>query len=251
MFDALIQDLAGDFAFKRNVRSVSGQVEDLQIAYDIQDRLRPYIGKICGRKIAANAPALMNAAGLDTPIFGLIIGQEALLTESVLCISDYAQLVLEPEFAAVVGRNVPAGMVLSTEILSEYVDRFSMAFEVLDRRNDTQAMHGPTYVVNNVFNAGVVLDDAKLDLNVLEQGAYAANFTESNKILFSGENTAPQNPLEACVCVINHFTARGETVKSGEVVLCGAHHPPIVISAEGRYDFRLSSGEEVSLTTLV
>ena len=250
MFDALIQDLAVDLALRRDVRSVFGEVDDLEDAYHIQDRLRPHLGAICGRKIAANSPALMTALDMDVPIVGLITGQITIPTRSELHLSDYAQLALEPEFAAVIGREVPPGTVLSTKILGDYVDRFSMAFEVLDCRNNMNSMHAPTFIVNNLFNAGVVLDHAAIDMDALDRKAFEATFKVGDKILFENENNAPQNPLEACAFVINHFTARGEAVKVGEVILCGAHHPPTIVGDEGCYVFTLCSGEEVSLSIL-
>lgn len=245
---SLIHDLVDDIALGRAVRSVAGVLDDIEDAYDVQELLRPHLGPLCGRKIAANAPALMKAAGLNAPIVGLITGEEALPSGVELCLSDYAQLALEPEFAAVIGQDVPAETFLTTETLRDYVERFSMAFEVLDRRNDVHPMHGPTFVVNNVFNAGVVLSDAVLDLEKLDLGDCHATFTAVGKEVVSGVNSAPQNPLEACAFVINHFTARGESVKAGEVILCGAHHPPMVIGDEGKYVFTLESGEAVNLS---
>lgn len=248
MFDALVQELVDDIALRRDVRSVAGIVDSMAQAYDIQDKIRPHLGNTCGRKIAVNAAAMMQAIGLDAPIVGHIIGAAPLASGVTLRRSDYAQLALEPEFAAVVGADVPAGTVLNAHTLRDYVERFSMAFEVLDRRNDVHPMHPPTFVVNNVFNAGVVLDDTALDVDALERGNYDAAFTAVGDVKVSGSNTAPQDPISACAFVINHFTARGEDVKAGEVILCGAHHPPMVIDAEGAYVFKLSSGEEVSLS---
>lgn len=248
MSDRLVIELLEDIALGRDVRSVAGHVDDVAQAYDIQDKICAELGPVCGRKIAANAPALMEKAGIDKPIVGMITGQAAMVSGAELRISDFAQLALEPEFAAVVGEDVPAGTVLTTETLRGHVERFSLAFEVLDRRNDMHPLHGPTFIVNNVFNAGVILDDAALDINALEQGAYTAKFTAVGDVLVSGDNTAPQDPLAACAFVINHFTARGEDVKAGEVILCGAHHPPMVIDAAGTYTFSLSTGEEVNLS---
>jgi 2-keto-4-pentenoate hydratase len=246
--DTLIKELADDIRLGRPVRSVAKDIDHVSQAYDIQDELRPYLGATCGRKIAMNAPALMAAAGVSEPIVGLIVGASALLDGVTLHVSDFAELALEPEFAAVVGSDVPAGTVLTADTLRDHVSRFSMAFEILDKRNDAHPMHPPTYVVNNVFNAGVVLDGAVLDLDALEQGSYEAEFTAAGDVLVSGSNTAPQCPIEACVFVLNHFTGRGETIKAGEVILCGAHHPPMVIGQEGTYEFSLSSGEAVSLS---
>lgn len=248
MSDALVQDLADDIAFGRVVRSVAGQVEDVSQAYDLQDALRPHLGAVCGRKIAANAPAMMEAVGLDAPLVGMITGAAALASGAELRISDYAQLALEPEFAVVVGTNVLAGTVLDAVSVQDYIERVSLAFEVLDRRNDPHGMHPATYVANNIFNAGVVLGAAPLDPAALAAGGYHASFTAVGETMVEGENTAPQDPFAACAFVINHFTARGEDVMAGEVILCGAHHPPMVICDVGKYDFALASGEAVSLS---
>lgn len=245
MSDALVQDIADDILFGRPVRSVP---LDLAQAYDLQDKVVLKLGATCGRKIAMNAPELMELAGISEPIVGQILGQEALGSGVALRLSDYAQLALEPEFAAVIGKDIPAGTVLDKSSLLRHVERFSMAFEVLDRRHDTGGMHAPSFVVNNVFNAGIVLSDAALDTTALDAGEYGAQFTAAGEVIISGDGTAPQNPLEACLFVINHFASRGAIVKAGEVILCGAHHPPIVIGVEGIYAFSLLSGEAVSLS---
>jgi 2-oxo-3-hexenedioate decarboxylase len=248
MADTLIQDLADDIALGRPTRSVAGTIEDVAQAYDIQDELRSHLGVTCGRKIAMNAAPLMAVVGVSEPIVGHIVGEGALPDGTNLRISDYVELALEPEFAAVVGQDIPAGTVLTSETLRDYVSRFSMAFEILDRRSDEHPMHAPTFIVNNVFSAGVVLADAVLDMDALEKGTYEAKFTAAGEVLVSGSNTAPQDPIEACVFVLNHFTGRGETIKAGEVILCGAHHRPMVTGLEGTYEFSLSSGEAVSLS---
>ena len=245
MSDTLAQDIADDILFGRPVRPV---LSDLAQAYDLQDKVVSKLGAICGRKIAMNAPTLMEMAGIGEPIVGQILGQVALGSGATLRLSNYAQLALEPEFAAVIGKDIPAGMVLDKSSLSRYIERFSMAFEVLDRRHDTGGMHAPSFVANNVFNAGIVLSNAILDIAALDSGEYCAQFTAAGEVIFSCEGTAPQNPLEACLFVTNHFTSRGSVVKAGEVILCGAHHPPMVIGAEGMYGFSLLSGEEVSLS---
>ena len=210
--------------------------------------LRDHLGAVCGRKIAANSPALMKMLELDLPICGLITGQLALPTRSEVHLSDYAHLVLEPEFATVIGREVPSSTVLSTKILGHYVDRFSMAFEALDCRNEMNSMQGPAFVVNNVLNAGIMLDNAAIDMVALDKKAFEASFTAVDEVMLENENNTLQNQLEACTFVINRFTARGEAVKIGEVFLCGAYHPPMIIGDEFCRVFTLSSGEEFSLS---
>ena len=192
----------------------------------------------------------MKMLELDLPIFGLITGQMALPTRCEVHLSDYAHLVLEPEFTTVIGREVPSSMVLSTKILGDYVDRFSMAFEALDCRNEMNSMHGPTFIVNNVLNAGVMLDNAAIDMVALDKKAFEASFTAVDDVMFENENNTLQNQLEACTFVISRFPERGEAVKIGEVILCGADHPPTIIGDEFCHVFTLSSGEGFSLSIL-
>ncbi|MEJ6709262.1 MAG: hypothetical protein QNK92_10780 [Amylibacter sp.] len=245
MSDALANDIADDILFGRPVRSVR---KNLAQAYDLQDKVVHKLGAVCGRKIAMNAPALMEMAGISEPIVGQVLGLAAHGSGVTLRVSDYAQLALEPEFAAVIGKDVPAGTMLDKSLLLTHVERFSMAFEVLDRRHDTGGMHAPSFVANNVFNAGIVLSDAALNTKSLDAGEYDAKFTAAGEVIISGKGTAPQNPLDACLFVINHFTSRGAVVKAGEVILCGAHHPPMVIGTAGMYGFSLLSGEALSLS---
>lgn len=248
MNDTLAQKIADDILYGRPVMSVQGVLDDLAQAYDLQDKVVSKLGAICGRKIAMNAPALMEAAGISEPIVGRILGQAALASGVTLRMSDYVQLALEPEFAAVIGQDVSVGTVLDKSSLLKHVERFSMAFEVLDRRNDTSGMHAPSLVANNIFSAGIVLSDSVLNTKALDAGEYDAEFSAAGETIVSGKRTAPQNPLDACLFVINHFASRGGVVKAGEVILCGAHHPPMVIEAEGMYGFSLLSGEAVSLS---
>lgn len=244
----LIQLLVDDIRLGRPVRSIAGVVDDFETAYDIQDRVVPQLGPTCGRKIAMNSTTLMDMAGISEPIVGHIVGEAALADGASVSVSDYAELAIEPEFAAVISVDIPAGTHVEASDLSEVVARFSLAFELLDKRHDAHAMHAPTYVANNVYNAGVVLDETPLDMVALADGAYEAKFTANSEVIVAGKSTAPQNPLEACAFVINHFTARGQDVKAGEVILCGAHHPPMVVAGAGAYVFSLSSGQEVSLS---
>ncbi len=248
MGDDLIQDLVDDIRLGCPVRSLSGVLDDLEAAYDVQDQVVPHLGPTCGRKIAMNSAALMEMARITEPIVGHVVGDAPLASGASLRVSDYRELAVEPEFAVVIAKDIPAGTRIEARALGDVIARISLAFELLDKRNDTHAMHAPTFVANNVYNAGIVLDQAPLDIAALDAGAYAATFTAKGGVIVNGPATAPQNPLEACAFVINHFTARGQAVKAGEVILCGAHHPPMVIEGTGTYEFSLSSGQEVSLS---
>jgi len=112
MCEEIAELIAKDIAEKKTVRSLKGQVEDLAQAYDIQDKVTQSFPAICGRKIAMNAPALMQKAGVSEPIAGVITGGAALGSGAEFNPVDFAELAIEPEFAAVIGKDIPAGTTL-------------------------------------------------------------------------------------------------------------------------------------------
>lgn len=244
----LVKDLTDDILQKRNVRSMRDVVEGLEEAYGVQDKVVANLGATCGRKIALNTAAQMEKAGIDKPTAGVILGDGPISNGATLRISDYSELALEPEFVAILSADIPAGTVVEPANLMSVVARFSMGFEVLEKRNAPADLHAPTFIANNVFNAGCVVSETGLEPDMLQNGAYDALFNAAGDIKVQGKGTAPQNPLEACAFVINHFTARGQSLRKGELILCGAHHPPLSIEKTGDYVFSLSSGEAVSLS---
>ncbi|MDR6266375.1 fumarylacetoacetate hydrolase family protein [Roseobacter sp. N2S] len=244
----LVKELTDDILHKRDVRSMRDVIESLDEAYAIQDKVVANLGATCGRKIALNTAAQMEKAGINKPTAGVILGSGPIANRASLRISDYSELAIEPEFVALLSTDIPADTVVQPANLMAVVEKFTMGFEVLEKRNAPADLHAPTFIVNNVFNAGCVVSETGLDPDRLQKGDYDALFTAVEDVKVQGKGTAPQNPLEACAFVVNHFTARGENLRKGELILCGAHHPPLSIKKAGDYVFSLSSGEAVSLS---
>ena len=244
----LVKELTDDILQRRDVRSMRGVLEQLEEAYAVQDALVPHLGPTCGRKIAMNTAAQMEKAGIDTPIAGVILGTGAIPNGATLRVSDYSELALEPEFVAVLSEDIQAGTAVDPADLMAVISHFCMGCDVLEKRNAPADFHAPTFIANNVFNGGCVVSDTTLDPEILQNGAYDALFKAAGEIKVQGKGTAPQNPLAACAFVINHFTARGQTLRKGELILCGAHHPPLSIVKTGDYVFSLSTGEAVNLS---
>jgi 2-keto-4-pentenoate hydratase len=244
----LVKLLLQDLRARQNLRSMVGMLDSVASAYDVQDLVVAQFGPICGRKIALNTPKALEMAGIIEPIVGYIVGERTLPDQCSLRLSDYSELALEPEFVAVLGHDVPARRILHPAEVLDFVDRFSLGFKVLDRRRPAAGLHIPTYIANNVFNAGCVISDIALDPDRLVHGQYEIAFHGGGGVIMAGTKTAPQNPIEACAFIINHFTARNQKISAGETLLLGAHHPPLAVPRAGEYRFSLTSGEAVSLS---
>lgn len=225
-------------------RSLRGTVADVATAYAVQDALRPSLGPVCGRKIAANTPKLLEAFGIEQPICAMIVGPGPLPSGADLPLGAFLELALEPEFIAVVGRDVDGPV--TEEDIPQIISHFAAGFEVLDRRRAGSDLHGPTAVSYNIMNAGCVISGDRIAPATLKSD-YDARFMLAGEALVDGTNTAPQHPFAAAAFILNHFTSRGEKVSAGEVLLCGAHHLPVTVSAPGRAEF-VAAGSAVSLS---
>ncbi|MCP5088763.1 MAG: hypothetical protein GY952_18380 [Rhodobacteraceae bacterium] len=248
MIDELAAAIGADIRNGRDLRVLSSTVETLEQAYAIQDRLAAHLGPVTGRKIAWNLPELMRRYDVDRPVAARVFGDTIVQNGARLSLRNYVTLALEPEIAAVVALDVPAGVDLSQDNISKYIKCLLPAFELVDRRNAGAENHAPTVLANNVFNVGGVLGTGGVAPSDYAAQAGRACFAAAGKRLLDGLDTAPEPPLTSALFVLRHFLARGETIKAGEVIFCGAHHPPLIVKEPGDYSFEVAGVGAVSLS---
>ncbi|MCP5074361.1 MAG: hypothetical protein GY947_13875 [Rhodobacteraceae bacterium] len=227
--NALAAEISEDIRLGRDLRNLRSRIETLQQAYAIQDRLTAHLEPVAGRKIAWNLPALMQRYQVDGPVAARVFGCTIRPDGAELALRDYVTLALEPEMAAVVGQDIAPGTSLDSENISNYINRLLPAFEVVDRRNAGAETHAPTLVANNVLSAGGVLGQGGIGSTDYASKARRTVFDADGNRLLDGIDTAPENPLKSALFTIRHFLARGETIMAGEVLFCGAHHPPLIV----------------------
>jgi len=235
------------------IKDCSSEIPDIGTAYDVQDLVMAEISKdrggFAGCKIAFNSPALMQKLGVDSPAVGRIVADQAFESGVKIVAESYRNFMIEPEIAAVLGESLRAGETISTEQAEAAVARYFPAFELLDRRNYQGMMHIPTVVAHNVFNAGIVCGGPGLAPKDFDWKFVETNCTDNGNTVVQGAGIAPQNPAEAVAFIANHFTARGQSLPEGSLLLLGAHCPLYKVEA-GR-EMRLSLGAlgEVSFST--
>lgn len=240
--DSIEAHLRGVMAGAADATSLEGRLDDLDAAYDLRDAVADGLGPVCGWKIALNGPGQVEQLGLPGPIVSRIVGEQPMASGVTLRRSAYRGLALEPELAVVMGREVTAP--LERTDMPGVVDRIHVAFEVLDRCGLGAVLHPPTFVANNIFNAGVVLGDS-ISSDSLD-GA-RGRFVFDGEEQFDRSDSAPQHPYDAALHVINHVVGRDLPVARGAVILCGTHHPPLPVQVDAAAMFRVGDSE-VSLS---
>ena len=202
-------------------------------AYEIQSRLADTLvaggqfGGIAGYKLAVNGPAQMAHFGVTEPAAAFLFEREAVRSPAELAAGSFANLVIEPEIAAIIGAGIDdVGETLDRDDVAKAIEKFVPALELIDMRGlKMPDVTLPAAVALNVLNAGCVIGDDGVrpaDLNLTDM---TATLLFDGKPVASGTNAAPQHPLDAVTWLIGHLRQRSLALQPGMIVLCGTHVP--------------------------
>lgn len=221
-------------------------------AYAAQDRmaaiLAPRRGGIGGRKIAWNGPGQAAALGLPGPAIASVFAAGVRETPARLIAADWVSFFFEPEIAAVLGEDLPprAGGYTAADLAGRAI-RLHPAFELLERRQaGAPSPHG--VIAGGVFNEGLVLGGPGLPAGDVDVAALRSVVQLNDAVILDRENGAPMPPLEAAALIASHFSARGVTLRAGEILLCGAHLPPRAEPGPATLTYHLGPLGSVSLS---
>ena len=231
----LISQIADDIESHSAFREFEGQIEaDFDSAYNTQDRVvaelikRGTRASICGYKIALNAESLMKHFSVSEPISGHLFEDQRHLSSATLSPDNYRSLLIEPEIAAVMGRDLKMGNGKhDRDSVLPAIAMFVPAFELVDTRDaHIPDLQLTTAIAQNITNEGLVVggpgilphDLAVDDLDVI------ISFDDTPIAELKG--AAPQHPLDAVAWLANQLERRGKRLEAGQVVLCGSHMPP-------------------------
>ncbi|MCF6305466.1 MAG: hypothetical protein L3J33_08850 [Rhodobacteraceae bacterium] len=228
-------------------------IPDMATAFEVQDavvaELAKGLGGFAGYKIAFNSNALMAKMGLSHPGMGRVFAGQVYDNGIRLDAESYVNLMIEPEIAAVLSADINPGDDLSVQALSQKVERFFPAFEILDRRSIDGLAHVPSIIAHNVFNAGIVVGGPGLPPQEFDFSSLHTNCKDSGETVIEGTGIAPQNPLEALAFLARHFTGRGQVMPAGSLLLLGAHCPLYAVGAGRQMTLDMGRFGSVSFST--
>ncbi|MFT7028487.1 MAG: 2-keto-4-pentenoate hydratase [Paracoccaceae bacterium] len=220
-------------------------------AYDAQDRmaaiLGPRRGGIGGRKIAWNGPGQAAAMGLPGPAIAPIFAAGVRETPARLFAADWVSFFFEPEIAAVLGEDLPPreGGYTADDLTGRAI-RLHPAFELMDRRRcGAPSAHG--VIASGVFNEGLALGGPGLPAGDVDVAALRSVVTLNGDVILDRVGAATMHPLEAVALIATHASARGITLRAGEILLCGTHLPPQAEPGPATLTFDLGPLGSVSL----
>ena len=250
---ALVRDHAGKRKIVPFARDYGAT--DLDGAYAIQaayvKKLDATHGRRAGYKIGLTSKRMQEMCGVDHPNSGVVFESRLHKSGVTLSLSKLVHLGIEFECCARLGASLPPRTrPYHMDEVAAAVDAVCPAFEVIDDRNSDYPLDLLSLVADNSWNEGNVLGEFKSTWPDLGK---AKSVLECNgRVIDEGKGSdVLGHPFEPLRWLANNLSARGETLKKGEIVLTGSwvttrfpkagEHYKYSIEGVGSVEVRLSA----------
>ena len=203
---------------------------DLAQAYAAQDEFHKLVaaagrGPLVGYKIALTSAAMQRMAGFDQPCAGALFADTVYPSPARLKRANYLHLGVECEMAVRLAADLPAaGAPYVRDKVAEAVADCLPAFELIEDRNaDYGQLDALSLVVENCWNAGVVLGAATADWRDLDLVNAVATLDFNGETVDRGRTgDAMGHPFEVVAWLANHLAGRGRQLEAGMIVMTGS-----------------------------
>ncbi len=232
---------------------VQGKPMSLAQAYDVQDqlvqiRMARQGARLAGLKIALNAPAAWQKAGLTEPVFGQLLDSALLPSGVALSMSDYTHMKFEFEVAVRIGRELSGAGLDSVDAVAGWIDAVAPAVEVLDDRcPDKSAPDAPTLVACNVNNTSVILGDWQAPVPDFNRHI---TIRSHGKVIEEGNVASIVNPLESVYWLAKAMARQQRTIAAGAVIITGNLMTVRFPGAGDQFTFELEGLGSVSFSCI-
>ena len=187
-----------------------------------------------GWKLGMGVPAAMSKLGTDAPLVGYLLAGARVDDGGTVSLDGWSNAKLEPEIAVHMGADLAAGA--SREEAQAAISGLGVAIELVDL--DPDADDPEAILAADIFQRhvllGPVVDGAGSDgasARVLRNGEEAAATADATE--------ATGDPVDLVLHVANVVGEAGETLRAGEVVICGSVVPALDVAPTDTVEVRL------------
>lgn len=186
--------------------------------------------RIVGRKAGLTAKAVQAQLGVDQPDFGALFEDMRVADGGTLDPAKTLQPKAEAEIAFVLGAGLPDPDTSVAQVAAA-VASVHAAIEIVDSRIADWKISFADTVADNGSSAFFVLSGTGLPLEGLDLEGAAMEMQVNGVVASTGVGAAALgNPLNAAAWLARTLAARGEPLKSGDILLAGALGPMVTLN---------------------
>jgi 2-keto-4-pentenoate hydratase len=197
----------------------------LDRAYEIQDALRAALAKrgerVIGWKAGFTGKTSQQMFGVDHPVCAFLLASGVYSTGAAVPLSRFVGLVVEVEIAFVMARDL-AGPGVTPVAAGLAVEGAMPALELVDFRYSGKPTAADV-VADGVYANAVVLGQPLTRTAGLDLALEGVVYEQNGQI--AATNTAAEvlgHPFNSLAWIANHLGARGQGLKTGDLVMSGS-----------------------------
>jgi 2-keto-4-pentenoate hydratase len=211
---------------------IAGVTEAYQVAeINTAARLAEPGRRIVGLKVGLTSTAVQQQLGVDQPDFGVLFDDMEFLDGDSIPMARLIQPKVEAEVALVVGTDL-AGATLSWSEFLRGIAYALPALEIVDSVIQDWKITLVDTVADNASSALYVLGNQPVDVGRLDLGALGMQMAINGQTVSVGTGAACLgHPLRAAYWLARTMAERGQSLKSGQVILSGALGPMVSLQA--------------------
>lgn len=204
--------------------------DDLDEAYAIQNATHAGIlavaggGEAVGYKIGCTNPQAQAEIGIDAPFHGRLLSPYFHDSPAEIPSERHFMVVLEPEIAFRMGRDLPADQApFDRDLVNASVAEVMAAIEVVDSRYQDWTTAGAAQAIaDNAFNGAWVRGETRNEVNLLSLDEIPVEIAVDGETRETGVGgNALGHPLNALSWLAHELARKGEGLKAGEYVSTG------------------------------
>ena len=187
--------------------------------------------RVLGRKVGLTSRAVQQQLGVSQPDFGTLLDDMEFLDGDEVSMARLAQPKIEAEVAFVIGRD----LVGSAPSWGEFIASLAYALPALEIVDSAIADWKITLVdtvADNASSGLYVLGQQPVAIGQLAESELGMQLAVNGAVVSVGSGAACLgHPLRAAYWLARTMAARGQPLRSGEVILSGALGPMVTVAA--------------------
>lgn len=178
--------------------------------------------KIVGRKVGLTSKPMQQMFGVDSPDFGLLLDDMAVLDAGDCLMNELIQPKIEPEIAFVLKEDL-SGPGLTAEKVLEATAYIAPALEIVDSRIVNWKIKLGDTISDNASSARFVLGAALSPVENHDLRLIGMVLEQNGQLVETGAGAAALgHPANAVAWLGNKLAEFGVSLKAGEIILPGA-----------------------------